>query len=87
MNKQQAIAELKARGFTHVDTMAGSLPLDDWDPYGLETTNYSPTSKIRWDGEFIAENRIRDTPREPMTGFFLGAWTFTREAANNEPAA
>lgn len=78
MTKAQIIAELKSRGYTAAVTMAGPIPLDDWDPYGSETVNYQP-GESKWQGEFIDGDRVRDIPRYPvMPGFCLGVWEFDK---------
>ena len=76
MTKQEVITELKVRGYTEAVTMAGSIPLDEWDPYGLETVNYRP-DESKWNGEFIDNDRVRDIPRFPIAPeFCLGVWSF-----------
>ena len=77
MTRQEVITELKNRGYTHVDTIAGSLPLEDWHPYGLDTVNYRP-GDTPWQGEFISDSQVRDIPRYPEDGFYLGVWEYTK---------
>jgi hypothetical protein len=63
---------LKARGLTHVATFGGSLPLDEWKPYGEE---------VRWYGTLRDDGTVIDTPwreegPEPSSSLVLGVWHF-----------
>lgn len=79
MTRAEIIAEAKARGFTHAETMAGPLALDDWRPYGMDGgPNDTPAFPSRWHGEFIAADTVRDMPAPGRTSaapFLLGGWT------------
>jgi len=80
MTKQEIISTLKAKGYTQVETMAGSLPLDEWHPYGKDTVNYRP-GDTPWYGEFISDDKVRDIPKYPTICdgmFLLGVWHFTK---------
>lgn len=61
--------EAAARGFTHVQTHGGPVPVADWTPYGngIEAT---------WRGEWSAPDAVRDVPRQPFPESALGVWRF-----------
>ncbi len=80
MRLDELIAALKAKGYTHVSTFGGNVPLADWDPYGKRRTNRDVTDHA-YMGELI------DTPDGPKVRdageadppFVLGVWSFTKE--------
>lgn len=81
---QQLGAEAIERGFTHVLTGAGMIPLDTWQPYGIQFINGRPGSShptsvpppcFRW----VDENRATEVTGEvDFAPFVLGVWSFAR---------
>lgn len=55
MTTAEIIAEAKARGFRFVETMAGRIPLDQFDPYG---TGAGPSARA--DGTPWTPAELRD---------------------------
>jgi hypothetical protein len=70
------IGEAKARGFSHVLTGAGPIPLDRWRPYGCFDVNPGIEKHIEgftWTGH----NTARDGTPQGRT--VVGVWTFTTQ--------
>lgn len=87
MTTTELRTEAIARGFTHVRTYGGPLPLEQWDPYGRFTTN-RPTGRTleAWDARGGYDPEIRTwawvdathvvdgpTPAPPLCA---GQWEF-----------
>lgn len=79
MNREELIAELKARGYTKVITYGGPVPIDEWDPYGLTTINYDPNCSFVYQGEIVGD-KVHDLPINPVLDkdLCLGVWTVQR---------
>ena len=81
-------AEIRARGFTHVVTMAGPHPLDQWHPYGLlggvnDRAGTSATGlamELTWDGPDSVTDMPTDPARRAPPPFVHGVWYFTRDS-------
>ena len=71
MTTAEIIAEAKARGFRFVETLAGRIPLDQFDPYG---TGAGTPDILSW--SWLNWTQAVDGPRECLAGFSNGKWTF-----------
>lgn len=63
------------RGFTHVETFGGLLPLAEWKPYGAFSGD-GIMEKYLGGFEWIDDNKARDIPIERNASGMLGIWTF-----------
>ena len=80
MDRQQFdvfLAEARSRGFDHVITGGGAIPLDAWRPYGsFDGGNPGIEAHIpffRWVGP---DQAIDGDPGSLPEGLALGVWTF-----------
>ena len=69
---QSFVAEAKMKGFTHVRTFAGPVPLDSWSPYGAFSVNEG--IEKHFDFTWVDESHARDG--EPSEKFPAGVWEF-----------
>ena len=72
MTTAALIAEAKDRGFRFVGTMAGRIPLDQFDPYG--TNDKGTQSFLDW--TWRNWTQAVDGPHECLAGIVNGHWTF-----------
>jgi hypothetical protein len=74
------IDQATSRGFTHVQTFGGPLPLSDWRPYGV--FNGSNMEQYITGFEWLAEDKAADIPASPRLGNCIacGIWAFERLA-------
>ena len=83
---QDIVSQAKARGFTHVMTYGGPMPLDTWEPYGIlraDGTRGINNQMATWSHipplfQWIDDSRVRDgaglpAPEWPLRG---GIWEF-----------
>ncbi len=66
------VEEAKSKGFTHVRTVAGPVPLDSWSPYGSFSVNDGIENYL--DFSWIDGSHARDG--EPSDKFPAGVWEF-----------
>lgn len=66
------LEDAKRKGFTHVSTLAGPVPLDRWSPYGAFSVNEG--IEKYFDFTWIDEFHARDG--EPSDKFPAGVWEF-----------
>lgn len=69
---QSFVEGAKRKGFTHVSTAAGPVPLDSWLPYGAFSVNHG--IEKHFDFTWVDESRVRDG--EPLDTFPAGVWEF-----------
>jgi hypothetical protein len=79
VNRLEIISAAKAAGFTHVQTLAGGIPLDSW------------LANAEWAGKYVDYyldgDRIRETPKAntilpKLDGkLLLGVWPLESEVA------
>ena len=69
---QSFVAEAKRKGFTHVRTFAGPVPLDNWSPYGAFSANGGIEKYFYF--AWIDGSHARDG--EPSDKFPAGVWEF-----------
>jgi hypothetical protein len=67
MTPTEITAEMRRRGYTHVETSGGPVPLNSWRP-----ALYSLTPTAAWNGHIFGANEVwEDADRTAL-------WTFTR---------
>ncbi len=69
---QSFVAEAKGKGFTHVRTLAGPVPLDSWHPYGAFSVNEGIEKHFNF--KWIDESHTKNG--EPSNIFPAGVWEF-----------
>lgn len=79
--------EVMSRGFTHVATLAGALPIHEWTPYGLYGGINDPLG-IEADDDFVwvSENTVINKSvysHLPQPPFAAGMWKFLTPAQAN----
>lgn len=75
-------SKLRAMGYEGIVTYGGPIPLDEWNPYGMEPggVNYSPDyhAKHAYRGAIRDDGKIEDMPDGspvPSGPFMAGVWT------------
>ena len=66
LNTEQVIALMLSRGYTHVKTYGGELPITEWNPYGNTECLFDE----------IAGGTVEDAYKEE--GCVAGIWDFVK---------
>lgn len=80
LTRDELVAALKSRGMTHVRVMSGTMPLDEWRPYGIDGVN-GPDNPIRPSLFVLREDGVAvdysdEELRSSGIASVLGAWSF-----------
>lgn len=72
-------AQLRAAGWSHVRTMAGLVPLDEWAPYGTRRQDPPSVLGLRVDGgRVLEEPTVAHASKRDWEGFFFGVWELVK---------
>lgn len=74
---------LRSMGYDRVQSMAGPMTLEAWDPYGMKGVNRRFFGGKVYFGRIVRDEdgsvRVVDAPEDPaMKGFLLGGWPMLR---------
>lgn len=73
------LAECDTRGFTHVVTYGGPVPLPEWTPYGLcggvNDPDWKSATQQSLVFTWVSECEVTDAPKD-SSPFAFGVWRF-----------
>lgn len=72
MTTEKLIQQAQQRGFLFIETMAGRIPVSEFDPYRINQDG----KKDCLDWEWISWTQARDGKPDSLPGFACGVWQF-----------